>query len=57
MWAGLQETGFIIDKNVTADFQWAEDHYDRMPAMANELVRKNVSVILRGRKSPIGCSS
>jgi putative tryptophan/tyrosine transport system substrate-binding protein len=43
---GLKETGYIVDQNVTIEFRWAEDHYDRFPAMAAELVRMPVSVIV-----------
>ena len=40
---GLQETGFIDGQNVTIEYRWAEGHDDRLPAMANELVRRQTS--------------
>jgi putative ABC transport system substrate-binding protein len=33
---GLSEAGFVEGQNVTVDYRWAEDHYDRLPAMAIE---------------------
>jgi putative ABC transport system substrate-binding protein len=43
---GLKELGLVEGKNVRIEFRWAEDHYDRLPAMAAELVRDNVAVIV-----------
>jgi putative ABC transport system substrate-binding protein len=45
-WRGLGELGFVEGKNVGIEYRWAEDHYDRLPAMAAELVRDKVAVIL-----------
>jgi putative tryptophan/tyrosine transport system substrate-binding protein len=42
---GLQEKGFIEGKNVTLEFRWAEGHYDRLPALASELVARKVDLI------------
>jgi putative ABC transport system substrate-binding protein len=42
---GLREAGFIEGGNVTIEYHWAEDHIDRLPAMAAELVRRGVTVI------------
>ena len=37
---GLKETGYIDGQNVTIEFRWAEGHYDRLPEMAADLVRR-----------------
>jgi len=42
---GLKEVGFVDGENVVIEYRWAEDQVDRMPALAAELVRRNVAVI------------
>jgi hypothetical protein len=42
---GLRRTGFVEGENVTVQFRWAEGRYDRLPALASELVRRQVSVL------------
>jgi putative tryptophan/tyrosine transport system substrate-binding protein len=44
--AGLGETGFVEDRNVRIEFRWAESHYDRLPALARDLVAHQVAAIL-----------
>jgi putative tryptophan/tyrosine transport system substrate-binding protein len=36
---GLSETGFVEGQNVRVEYRWAEEHYDRLPAMATDLWR------------------
>jgi putative tryptophan/tyrosine transport system substrate-binding protein len=42
---GLTETGLVEGQNVVIEYRWADGHYDRLPAMAVELVRQHVAVI------------
>ena len=43
---GLVEAGYVEGRNVTFDYRWAEDHNERLPALATELVRREVAVIV-----------
>jgi ABC-type uncharacterized transport system substrate-binding protein len=43
---GLKETGFIENQNVKIECAWAHDQFDRLPALAAELVRRPVAVIV-----------
>jgi putative ABC transport system substrate-binding protein len=43
---GLAQTGYIEGRNVTIEYRWAEGHYDRLPELAAELVRRHVNVLV-----------
>ena len=45
---GLNEAGYIEGHNVAIEFHWADGHYELLPEMAAELVRRKVSVLLAG---------
>jgi putative ABC transport system substrate-binding protein len=44
--AGLRDLGYVEGKDIVIEFRWAESQYDRLPALAAELVRLNVDVIV-----------
>src|SRR5260370_41788785 len=42
---GLSETGYVEGQNLAVEYRWAEGHYDRLPALAAELVGRKVDLI------------
>jgi putative ABC transport system substrate-binding protein len=49
---GLGEMGFVEGRNVAIEYRWAEGRFDRMPAMAGDLIGRKVAVILVGGNLP-----
>jgi putative tryptophan/tyrosine transport system substrate-binding protein len=43
---GLSESDYFEGRNLAVEYRWAEDHYERLPALVNDLVRRQVAVIV-----------
>jgi putative ABC transport system substrate-binding protein len=53
---GLKETGYVEGQNVSIEYRWAEGHYDRLPALAADLVSRKVDVIVSGNSNGIAAA-
>src|SRR5215831_746430 len=51
---GLSEAGLVDGQNFTIEYRWAESHYDRLPALAADLVARKIDVIaVTGGDAPV----
>ena len=48
---GLKQSGFVVGQNLTLEYRYADNHYDRLPALARDLVERHVAVIIAGGTS------
>jgi putative ABC transport system substrate-binding protein len=49
---GLSDTGFVEGQNMVTEYRWAEGHYDRLPALAADLVSRKVDLIITAGGAP-----
>jgi putative tryptophan/tyrosine transport system substrate-binding protein len=49
---GLKKSGYVEGQNVAVEYRWAEGQYERLPELAADLVRQQVSVIFVGGGAP-----
>ena len=56
---GLKDVGYVEGENLTIDYRWADNRTERMPAMAAELVRRRVSLIVAtgGAQAPLAAKN
>lgn len=47
-WQALNRAGFVENRNIAATYRWAEGHDERLPALARDLCRQNIAILVAG---------
>src|SRR5829696_8133147 len=54
---GMAEAGYIEGRNIGIEFRWAEGQYNRLPALAEDLVKQQVAVIVAPGGAPVALAA